>query len=499
MKLKLTKKTNSIKKNFFFNLLLTLSNIIFPIISFPYASNILGPYGIGKVQFVNSFLQYFVFLASLGIPIYGIRIIAKEKENFIKLKKIFSDLLIINVISTFFFFFLFLLIIFFVPSLYIDIEFYLVGSVLLIVSFCNVDWFFSGIERFQYIAIRSIIVKILFLFILYFVVSNKDDVVPYLWVTIGATVVNNLWNIFSARSFFTLKYFFLVDLKEHIKPLLLIFSSVIAASVYSSLDVLILGFLKGFNDVGFYTAGAKIIRMCIPFLTAMSLVLMPQITQSFSNKNFERVNFLIAESFKFIIILGVPSVIGLIVLAPEIIYVFSGSQFLPAIISMQLMAPVVLIIGLSTVFSIQILSPAAKYEQGTITVFCGLGVSLVLNFILIPEYGYIGATISNLFSEFAVMCVYGYFASKIINLSFEFKLFFQCIFTSIFFIPLKYLIKSYISSEELLVLIIGILFSAIWYLLFTIFVFKNEFVKRHFLNILNKITLTYEKIFNYNH
>lgn len=78
---------NSIKKNFFMNVLLTLSTFIFPLITFPYVSRVLTPIGTGKVAMATSFIQYFVMFAMLGIPTYGVRAVAKVRDNREKLTK----------------------------------------------------------------------------------------------------------------------------------------------------------------------------------------------------------------------------------------------------------------------------------------------------------------------------------------------------------------------------------------------------------------------------
>lgn len=478
-------KVNSIKKNFFFNLIFTLSNVVFPILTFPYVSRILGPDGIGKVQFVSSFVQYFVFLAALGIPVYGIREVAKARDNIVELKKIFSTLLLLNIFTTFFVFIIYLGIVFFVPDLRGDIVFYNVAAIMLLLGFSNIDWFFSGIERFKFIAVRSIVVKVLFLILLYLIVQKKTDVLSYLWIVIGGTVANNIWNLFSARKYFDFKIVKKDDFQKHLKPLFYIFSTVIAVSIYSSLDVIILGFLKGFKDVGYYTSGSKISRMCLPFLTAMSVVLMPQIAQAFREKNEERISFLLKDSFEFIILLGVPMVVGLIALAPEIILIFSGYQFTPSILTMQINAPSVLIIGISTTCSVQILTPAAKDKENIIAVIFGLIVSVVLNFILIPQFGYLGATISNLLAELTVMSFFIFFAFRVIQFNFDTKLFLSCLFISLFFLPIIYLLRNFISTNKVIVAIFGVIFCGLWYAFFQIFVFKNQFSIKH-INIIKE-------------
>ena len=88
----------SLKKNFILNVLLTLSTILFPLITFPYVSRVIGPAGVGKVTFATSIISYFSMFAQLGIPTYGIRAVAKVRDDKEKLTKVVQELLIINTI-----------------------------------------------------------------------------------------------------------------------------------------------------------------------------------------------------------------------------------------------------------------------------------------------------------------------------------------------------------------------------------------------------------------
>lgn len=71
----------SLKLNFVMNAILTMSQFIFPLITFPYVSRILLPEGTGKVSFATSVISYFAMFAQLGIPTYGIRACAQVRDN----------------------------------------------------------------------------------------------------------------------------------------------------------------------------------------------------------------------------------------------------------------------------------------------------------------------------------------------------------------------------------------------------------------------------------
>ena len=89
---------SSISKNFFYNTILSVSQVLFPLIIFAYAARIINPAGIGKVSFVESICRYVILIAALGIPIYGVREIAKVKNDKTKLNSIFNEIVSIHII-----------------------------------------------------------------------------------------------------------------------------------------------------------------------------------------------------------------------------------------------------------------------------------------------------------------------------------------------------------------------------------------------------------------
>ena len=101
-------------RNYFYNLLLSIVNILFPIITFPYASRIIGPDGIGRVQHAVYFAESFALFAALGIPLYGISAIARSDSK-AKLSKVFSELILIHTVTGFIFSAAYFAVIFSVP------------------------------------------------------------------------------------------------------------------------------------------------------------------------------------------------------------------------------------------------------------------------------------------------------------------------------------------------------------------------------------------------
>ena len=86
-------KIRSIKTNYILNLLRILSSTIIGVFTMPYINKVLGPDSVGKVEYVNSIITYFILFSALGIPVYGIREIAKIRNNRLILSKTVIELL----------------------------------------------------------------------------------------------------------------------------------------------------------------------------------------------------------------------------------------------------------------------------------------------------------------------------------------------------------------------------------------------------------------------
>ena len=90
----------TIKRNFFYNLLLQVSKVLFPLVTAPYIARVLDPEGVGIANFVNTYSSYFALFAVLGIPLYGIREIAKKQNDLKASEEFVSQMISIELFST---------------------------------------------------------------------------------------------------------------------------------------------------------------------------------------------------------------------------------------------------------------------------------------------------------------------------------------------------------------------------------------------------------------
>lgn len=462
----------SLKKNAFYNLLLAGSQVVFPLITFPYISRILQPEGLGAVTFVDSYTQYFLLLAALGIPVYGVREIAKYQNNPERRQLVFSELLGIHFITSLLISIVYIASFLLIPSLFPYRQLFWVGTVLIFGNTFVVEWLYQGMEAFPFLALRTIAIRSLAIVLIFLFVRSSSDLYVFYSINCMAVITSALVNLIYARKYvhiaLRLKGFI-----RHIKPMLFIFSTGIITSVYTLLDGVMLGFISGDESVAFYATGVKINKVLITVLSALSAVLIPALSFAFKNKEEARVKYLLQKSFHSVCLLGVPMAAGILVVAEPLTFLFAGERYGPTVTVLQLLAPTILFIGISYVFGMQILNPTGNEKLFFRSALVGMCLSLVLNLALIPSLAQVGAAVANLLVELIVMCLLVVYGLKKFNFNPKWNLLLKAVLACVPFYAIAILNRSYFDSS------IGFfmattLFSVIAYSLIQALVWRDD-------------------------
>lgn len=394
---------NSLKKNFSLNLIKILINLFFPLITFPYISRILLPEGIGRVTYVQSINNYFLLLINLGIPLYGIREIAKVRNNKLEKSKVFSEIFFLNIITTILGVIVYL---YFYNSNIIknDKEIFLIFSIVLLFNFLSVDWFFQGIEDYQYITIRTVVIKILSALFLFIFVKKSSDIYIYSVIVVFSLIGSNFFNIVRALKLVDLKLKRL-NIKRHLKGILIIFSMSLAISIYTNLDGVMLGSYGSKYSLGLYSAASKIISLVMGIVTSLGAVLLPRISNYIEEKKEEEIKKILEKTFSFLLFLIIPSIIGIYFTVNEIILLFAGKEYLEATTTLKILSLIILFIGFSNFIGMQILYPRGEEKKVFYSVLAGAIINFSLNLYLIPRYYQNGAAFATCVAEFTVVVI----------------------------------------------------------------------------------------------
>lgn len=399
------KKQASLKLNFLMNIILTLSSIIFPLITFPYVSRVLQPEAWGKVNLATSFITYFSYFAQLGLPTYGVKICAKYRDDRLKLSRTVQELSIICTISTIITYVILGITIITIPKIASEKPLYILISSTLFFNLIGMEWLYKALEKYTYITIRSLIFKFIALIGMFLLVKSQSDYIIYGGISVFAASASNICNFIEARKYITFKPLGHYHFRKHLKPLFILFAMTCASTIYTNLDTVMLGFMATNTDVGYYNAAVKIKALLVAVVTSLGTVLLPRASYYIENGFISEFKKISSKALNFIFVISLPMIVYFIVFAKECIFFLSGTKFAPSTIPMQIIMPTLLFIGLTNVLGIQILIPLGKERYVLYSTIIGALVDLILNAILIPQFQSAGAAIGTLVAEFAVFIV----------------------------------------------------------------------------------------------
>ena len=283
--------SKSLKSNFIMNAILTMSQFIFPLITFPYVSRILLPEGTGKVSFATSIISYFAIFAQLGIPTYGIRACAKVRDNKEELSRTVQELFIINLIMSGIAYVALLGAIAVIPRLHQEKELILIVSLTILFNAIGMEWLYKALEQYTYITIRSIIFKFIALLAMFALIHQQSDYVIYGGISIFASSASNIFNFLHAHKYISLKPLGQYNFQRHLKAVVIFFAMSCATTIYTHLDTVMLGFMTSDVEVGYYNAAVKIKTILVSIVTSLGVVLLPRASYYVEHKmsvNFKR-------------------------------------------------------------------------------------------------------------------------------------------------------------------------------------------------------------------
>ena len=387
------------------NFIMSASSIVFPLITFPYISRVLMATGNGKVATASAVITYFNMFASLGIPTYGIRACAKVRDNKEKLSKTVQELLIINSITMLLTLLVFIGTLIWVPEFAAEKELYIINGIGMVLNMFAITWLYNALEQYAYITVVNMIVKVVSLVLMFLFVKEPKDYVLYGAVTVFASSASYVFNFVYATKFITLKKSGPYDFRVHMKPIFRFFAMSAATSVYTNLDVVMLQFMQGNTEVGYYNAAIKVKTILVTLITSLGTVLLPRLSYYVKKEKIHDFYRMISKAVNFVVIAGLPVTIYFMLFAGESIQFLAGKGYEGAVAPMVILMPTVLLIGLSNITGIQILTPQNLEQKVLNSILCGAVVDFLLNLLLIPKMASQGAALATMIAEVVVLIV----------------------------------------------------------------------------------------------
>lgn len=404
---------NSIKVNYFLNLTRVALGALIGILTMPYINDTLGAEGLGKIEYVNSIITYFMLFSALGIPMYGIREVAKLKEKTFERSKLIIELGIILLITT-----LLSYIMIFGFLIHLDyfsnlISLIIIMSLMILFSNIGMEWFYQGMEDQVFITIRFIIVRVIFLGLLFVLIKSPEDYLYYGGILVVTNAGSNIFNFIYLRKYIQVNkmVIFNLDIKRHIKPIFTIFIATISVSIYINLDNVMLGSQAGSLYVGYYAMSNKLVRFSILFITTLGTVLLPRMSKLINEDRFLYDRYA-NKAISYILMIAIPFSVIFYLYAEDFTILMGGESFIPSINTMKILSPLIIVVGIAYFIGYLVLYSQGKEKIYTIATIISALFSIAINFLIIPFYKQDGVAVVAVFSELICIMIMGYLARK---------------------------------------------------------------------------------------
>ena len=391
----------SIRVNFAYKSLLTVSFYLMSFISFPYISRLFGVERLGLVNFVDNTVNYFLLFATMGINTLGVREIAAVKEDRESRSKVAAALLGINLLFTLATLVVYFVVIATIPRLREYSDLFYLGAVKILFTALIVEWFFTGIENFKYITLRSIAIRSCYIAAIFLTIRHGEQYRLYWLLSVAAVVVNAVVNLAYARRYIDLHLKDLLDLR-YMKSNLTLGIYAIMTSMYLTFNVMYLGLVTDNTEVGYYTTAFKVYSVILGFFSAFASVMLPRmsaIVAAGDKQSFER---LVIRSFDAVATFSTPIVLCSTIFAPQIIRVLAGTGYEGAVVPMQIIMPTICLVAISQVMTLQVLMPMRRERILLIISIVGAAVSVIANALIVKQLHSIGSAIVLLVAEVVV-------------------------------------------------------------------------------------------------
>lgn len=396
----------SLAKNYMFNIIKTVMGMIFPLITFPYATRVLGVESLGKINYATSIVNYFLLFSMLGLQTYAIREGAGYREDRQKFSKFATEMFIINSMLTIVAYIAFAFSLVMVPQFEEYRVLLAISSTTIVFNTLGFNWVYNVFEEYEYITVRAILFQIVSLCALLMWVKNSDDYYIYAIITVFASAGSNVCNLIRIRRYLHLfpggKY----ELKKHMRPIVTIFGMSIAGTIYQDSDITIIGFLKGDVAVGLYSAAVKIMYVITSMVSSLGTVILPRMSFYMKSGMRQEYDKLSEKSIDFILMLTIPISVGVFLLSREMLLLVCGKEFADAADALRLLTINIILSPLNGVVVNQLFITMGREITSLKVMMVSCIFNIVGNLIFIPWAGYEAAAVTTVLSEMIVLALF---------------------------------------------------------------------------------------------
>lgn len=390
-------KAQSVKKNFIFQIAYQVVILVIPLIVAPYLTRTLGNTALGIYSYTFSIAYYFVLFALLGISRHGQRIIAARREDKESLGKAFWSLYFVHAIFSVLAIIAFLIFATIFGGDYKRI--YYIQTIYVTSALFDITWLFYGLENFKSVVIKNFIIKIAESIAIFYFVKTSTDLWIYTLIMSISVCLGQVVLLPQAIRFVKPVKFGIADIREHFKPLIVLFVAVVAATLYTVFDKTLLGIMSTKENVAYYEYSNKIINVPKTIISVICTVMFPRACASIAKGDVKNAQKYMDYSIHFTCFLGLGAIFGLLGVANLFAELYYGESFAICGDVIIALSPNIFIIELGNIVRTQYMVPNHMDMHLSICYIINAVLNLILSIVLIPVLGIYGAVIGTIAAE----------------------------------------------------------------------------------------------------
>lgn len=381
---------------------------LLPLVNIPYLLRVIGPEHYGLIAFSQAVMMYFVTLNDYGFNLSATRELAVHRDDPVLRSELYSAVMTIKCSFCVLSFLILCMLVHFVPKFHGNGPVFFASFGIVVGTMLFPQWFFQGIEKMYWISAVNLIANLAFTAGIYLLVRHSSDYLIAAIVQAGGKLAAGILGliILFSTEHVKLSVPTLGQLRHRLVDGWHLFMSSAAATFYTSSNAVVLGFVCGMTQVGYFSAAYKIFAAGQMLVSPMCQAIYPHVCSLAHRSRELAVDYL----RKAMIVIGGLTFLGgllILVLAVPIVRIAMGPKYMASVPVLEFMALTPFACAINNIYGTQgMLNFGMKPQYSRIIVLS----AIFSNIILVPLCYWFkapGAAASALITETVVTLAMG--------------------------------------------------------------------------------------------
>jgi polysaccharide transporter, PST family len=385
-----------------------VGSYILPLINVPYLLRVIGPEHYGLITFSQAVMTYFITLNDYGFNLSATRDLALCRENETLRSELYSTVMSIKAGLCLVSFAILSVLIHLVPRFHDNRTVFFASFGMVVGSMLFPQWFFQGIEKMYWISVANLSANLLFTIGIFVFVRKPSDFVLAAIVQAGGKLAAGIIGL--SILFSTERVKLRVPRSKQVRDRIVdgwhLFISQAAVQLYTSSNAVVLGFVRGMTQVGYFSAAYKILAAGLGLVSPMCQAMYPHVCSLASRSR----QLAIAYLRKAMIFIGGITLVGgvaVLVFAVPIVRIAMGPKYLAAAPVVQLMALIPFACAINNIYGTQAMLNFGMRTQFSQIIIASSFLNIIILFPLSYCFGACGAAACGLVTEVLVTILMG--------------------------------------------------------------------------------------------